>query len=255
MPYEPTIWETGDVITAEKLNKIEQAIYALYGGGGDVPAGYVVVAPEQSVTITNDQAKISTVDGYNMPSVTPSNLLVVMNSVTLVYDNGIYLGNYDNNMMIVALDSNASGETDYSYIAVVVDGGFNPVAGTYTVAIYAPDVDYNFTIASEQSVVVPVDSERGYGTIVNNPSYTVPSPENMPENWLVEIDGHTAVYSGGHYEYSFINEYNTHCYVNITSDSGGNYIQLQAINSSDDPMPGTYTVAIYAPEDSGGGGK
>lgn len=34
MSYEPTIWQTGDVITAEKLNKIEQALYELSGGGG-----------------------------------------------------------------------------------------------------------------------------------------------------------------------------------------------------------------------------
>lgn len=26
MSYEPTIWRTGDTVTAEKLNKIEQAI-------------------------------------------------------------------------------------------------------------------------------------------------------------------------------------------------------------------------------------
>lgn len=28
MSYEPTIWRTGDTVTAEKLNKIEQAIVA-----------------------------------------------------------------------------------------------------------------------------------------------------------------------------------------------------------------------------------
>ena len=32
MAYEPTVWQCGDVITAEKLNKIEQAL-ANSGGG------------------------------------------------------------------------------------------------------------------------------------------------------------------------------------------------------------------------------
>lgn len=30
MAYEPTVWETGDIITAEKLNKIENAIGGIY---------------------------------------------------------------------------------------------------------------------------------------------------------------------------------------------------------------------------------
>lgn len=30
MAYEPTVWSTGDIITAEKLNKIENAIGGVY---------------------------------------------------------------------------------------------------------------------------------------------------------------------------------------------------------------------------------
>lgn len=26
MRYEPTVWETGDVVTAEKMNKLEQGV-------------------------------------------------------------------------------------------------------------------------------------------------------------------------------------------------------------------------------------
>lgn len=33
MNYEPTNWQTGDLITAGKLNNIEQGIAALYSGG------------------------------------------------------------------------------------------------------------------------------------------------------------------------------------------------------------------------------
>lgn len=33
MSYEPTVWQTGDVVTAEKMNKLEQGV-ANSGGGG-----------------------------------------------------------------------------------------------------------------------------------------------------------------------------------------------------------------------------
>jgi len=34
MSYTPTNWQSGDVVTSEKLNKIEQGIAAASGGGG-----------------------------------------------------------------------------------------------------------------------------------------------------------------------------------------------------------------------------
>lgn len=33
MAYEPTVWQTGDVVTAEKMNKLENGV-ANSGGGG-----------------------------------------------------------------------------------------------------------------------------------------------------------------------------------------------------------------------------
>lgn len=47
MNYEPTNWQTGDLITAGKLNNIEQGIAAFY-------PQEVVIAPEQTVTITSE---------------------------------------------------------------------------------------------------------------------------------------------------------------------------------------------------------
>lgn len=34
MAYEPTVWECGDKITAEKLNKLETAVEELSENGG-----------------------------------------------------------------------------------------------------------------------------------------------------------------------------------------------------------------------------
>lgn len=37
MAYEPTVWECGDVVTAELLNKLEQAVAELSEGGSAEP--------------------------------------------------------------------------------------------------------------------------------------------------------------------------------------------------------------------------
>lgn len=37
MAYEPTVWKNGDVITAEKLNKLENGVGSAGGGQGDSP--------------------------------------------------------------------------------------------------------------------------------------------------------------------------------------------------------------------------
>lgn len=34
MSYEPTNWVTGDIVTADKLNKIESGVLSASGGGG-----------------------------------------------------------------------------------------------------------------------------------------------------------------------------------------------------------------------------
>jgi len=54
MSYEPTTWKTGDVITANKLNKIKQGIAAI----GDTPV--VTDHPIMVVPISTDVSNIST---------------------------------------------------------------------------------------------------------------------------------------------------------------------------------------------------
>lgn len=50
MSYAPTQWNTGDVVTAEKLNKLEQGVAAAGGGSGD---GNLLVV-DATATRTND---------------------------------------------------------------------------------------------------------------------------------------------------------------------------------------------------------
>lgn len=56
MAYEPTIWECGDVVTAERLNKLEEAVAALSdcceSGGDNSP---LIVNVADSVEMTLDK--------------------------------------------------------------------------------------------------------------------------------------------------------------------------------------------------------
>ena len=97
--YEPTVWQTGDTITAEKLNKIEQAIYVLSGG---IPAGYVTIAPEQSVTVTLDSAvnvpQLQLADGIDLMDYVASaeNWIVLCDDTTLNFRDYDWYANYGN---------------------------------------------------------------------------------------------------------------------------------------------------------------
>lgn len=93
--YVPTEWVTGDVITAEKLNHIEQGI--VNGSCG----GDTIIAPEQSVTTAvklNPQdyyiGVITTSPGweYDEDLGIPINWTVAVNGVTVPYDSeeGLY---------------------------------------------------------------------------------------------------------------------------------------------------------------------
>ena len=136
MSYEPTIWQTGDVITAEKLNKIEQALYELSGGGGDEPpAGYVTIAPEQSVTYSDVSVELEVVEGYEYPESLPTNLEVYINDVQATYSESHYY--------YAPINSNCFGFVELDrplpYTIYFEDANGDPAPGTYTVAIYAPE--------------------------------------------------------------------------------------------------------------------
>lgn len=55
MAYEPTVWQTGDVVTSARLNKMENGIAGAGGGGG----GVLVVGVTET---TENGSAISTLD-------------------------------------------------------------------------------------------------------------------------------------------------------------------------------------------------
>lgn len=144
MNYEPTNWQTGDLITAGKLNNIEQGIAAFY-------PQETIIAPEQTVTITAETdlragVPITLVEGYTLPDVggIPTDWSVTVNGLPLnwrsgFHENGGYMtfGTFGETSCVVGVWQVVTSPVD-SHLAL---GVFHPteppvaVPGDYTVKI------------------------------------------------------------------------------------------------------------------------
>ena len=49
MAYTPTVWQCGDVVSAEKLNKLENGLAECCGGGGAEPLAVNLIAGTEEV--------------------------------------------------------------------------------------------------------------------------------------------------------------------------------------------------------------
>lgn len=144
MNYEPTNWQTGDLITAGKLNHLEQGIAALY-------PQEVVIAPEQTVTITSETdpqtgVPITLVEGYTLPDVggIPTDWSVTVNGISLdwypdLFENGGYMASstIGETSCVVAVWRVATTPVDHYLALTVFHPAETPVAvpGDYTVKI------------------------------------------------------------------------------------------------------------------------
>ena len=90
MAYNPTVWETGDVITAAKLNKLENGVAAIDGV-------MVVLAEEESdvVTLTATYAEIAAAMTANIPVFIKLQIDEDENMYFMAYNNGIVSGDTD----------------------------------------------------------------------------------------------------------------------------------------------------------------
>ena len=237
--YEPTVWNTGDVITAEKLNKIEDALADLNG--------YEVIAQQQSVTYTGDDAGlITSVEGYTVPTNIPEDLMVFVDGNALEYSvsNTGYVNTDGQGYVYVFLWETDPEQHTYAYALQVYDGNDDPVPGTYTVKIYAPksDVPAGYVVVAPEQSVTIVDSNPG--TVVPIDSYII--PESLPDGLICYVNGTELVYADGGYTYEDEN-IGYDLYVSLDNE----ILLLDAFSPTppDYPrLPGTYTVAIYAPE-------
>lgn len=136
--YTPTNWVAHEtLISADRMNNIESGIAALY-------PQEVVIAPEQTVTLTSETsfdsgAPITLADGVDIDSIA-GDFEVVVAGTLLAYQNGVYLGQLDSGAY-AAVQFNPIGETgNYSLGLMVVDQMSDPssaqvVPGDYTVKV------------------------------------------------------------------------------------------------------------------------
>lgn len=71
MAYTPTVWQDGDVLTAEKLNKLENGVKNEQVGPAGVGIKTITgtISPENklTLTITLTNSKVQTVEGQITP--------------------------------------------------------------------------------------------------------------------------------------------------------------------------------------------
>lgn len=154
MNYEPTNWKTGDLISSTRLNHIEQGIASLY-------PQEVVIAPEQTVTITSETTPqtgvpITLAEGYDLPVDTPEDWSVTVNGLSLNWDssfqeNGGYMtfATIDETSCVVAVWQVATSPVDQHLALVVFPSPSETptvVPGDYTVKITKNEPKGLFTV-------------------------------------------------------------------------------------------------------------
>ncbi len=137
MPYEPTNWKTGDLISSSRLNHMEQGIAALYP---DSSSKTIVVCPEQTVTITsentfNNPALIQFDSEYQGEFALPSDYRVYVNGELLEYAGGGWgLPHEDSNILYNVFKL---GDEGFGLLVENTEGKppYPPEPGDYTVKI------------------------------------------------------------------------------------------------------------------------
>ena len=246
MPYTPTEWHDGDVITAEKLNKIEQALYELSGGGGD--EGNIIIAPEQDVVITDGPATFSFADGYELPETVseyglPYNWIVYFNGHALYYNGGGTY--YYRTEELSSIQYSLYYDSENSVASIdVTDDEFNTVAGTYRLEIVQPTV-FNQVVAVEQSVRT---DNGGYATISVKSGIVV--TENISPLWVITVNDILIPYSVEYGDFEYTSLDNIFYQVHTISGEREDYIvELYVYDEGNDrPATGTYIVKILGPK-------
>jgi len=99
MSYTPTEWKSGDVITSENLNKLEQGVAAAGGGGG----GGVLVVGADMDTMTLDKTWKEIADAPFAIIKTP--MSEYANGYILIFETEEYNGTYSVSCAAFDVDS------------------------------------------------------------------------------------------------------------------------------------------------------
>lgn len=174
MNYEPTNWQTGDLITAGKLNNLEQGIAAFY-------PQETIIAPEQTVTITSETTPqtgvpITLAEGYELPEALPEDWSVTVNGLPLSWEssfleNGAYVtfSTIGETSCVVAVRRVMTSPVD-SHLALVV---FPSTSETPTVV----PGDYTVKITKGASARIPVVAAFPVSAGSGNVQWVIDAPK------------------------------------------------------------------------------
>lgn len=146
------VMDSGKLLFYSKENHVAYDFGSGGGGGGDEPpAGYVTVAPKQSVTVTSEveEGEIQLAEGVDVSDLLDEHneviegLLVTVDGHSLEYVNSeddgasyYYEDTETGNLYYISSTMPPSGA---KIVLGVNDGTYSSVPGTYTVSIYAPE--------------------------------------------------------------------------------------------------------------------
>lgn len=214
MTYNPTNWQTGDTITAEKLNKIEGGIQA---SAHEVPievTGLIDVPLEAQPNVT---FTIENMDHLGLSEAPLSMTFVKISDEVLTADDcigGVITYGPQTTPVTAAditdlSDTGISGLSGISVVGAVwcisSASELVPSAGVYTYEYVIPDLDMiSFSRMSTVTIIAtPIPSYSGVESMTagisdlpDNTIYMQVNPEGtMVENIYLGIDGKAAVYT------------------------------------------------------------
>ena len=247
MAYTPNVWKCGDIVTADKLNHMEEGI-ANAGGSGDV--GYSCT--EESVTLT-DESVITTQQGnYSAGrlsysgSITADTISVTFNGVEYtcqrMANDGDYGASYNS-------DTQSFNWSEYPFN--LYDGAVSTEnAGTYQIKIET--VEETIETSECFNKAVKSVSDRGYECIENyiEISYeqTIDNDNNasinLYEGYCIEESKYSALrveVNGVTYDAPWDSNNSYYAF-----DLG--YIYTSYCGQIHFNESGTYTFTVYAPE-------
>lgn len=142
MPYEPTNWKSGDVVTSAKLNKLEEAVANASGGGSELP-----------VVTSDDNGDVLTVVEGAWAKAVPLPVAYVIpgtyadgDVIPRDYDDVFSMVYGDNYIVLFAVEFTFDGGSGTDLIAQVGSNAMLSLTGKTTVTLTEGEEGYTVSV-------------------------------------------------------------------------------------------------------------